>query len=189
MGISLCMIVKNEEDWIAGAVESVRSIVSEVIIVDTGSTDKTPERVRELGVNPLKFQWKDSFAEARNVSLAQARDAAGQNAVCWLKSQVPARVENTCCVSGVKGAGVTEPRKGRDGALEFGIDRFGGDYRNFETVPNAIGKTCADACWADQRCRAWTYARPGYQGPARCWLKDRLTMPRRVPCCVSGVVR
>ena len=39
MGISLCMIVKNEEDWIAGAVESVRSIVSEVIIVDTGSTD------------------------------------------------------------------------------------------------------------------------------------------------------
>ena len=74
MGISLCMIVKNEQDWIAGAAESVRSIVSEVIIVDTGSTDKTPERVRELGVNPLKFQWKDSFAEARNVSLAQARE-------------------------------------------------------------------------------------------------------------------
>ena len=74
MGISLCMIVKNEEDWIAGAVESVRSIVSEVIIVDTGSTDQTPERIRELGVNPLKFQWKDSFAEARNVSLAQARE-------------------------------------------------------------------------------------------------------------------
>src|SRR5215831_180269 len=74
MGISLCMIVKNEQDWVAQAVESVRSIVNEVIIVDTGSTDDTPERVRELGVNPLKFQWKDSFAEARNVSLEAARE-------------------------------------------------------------------------------------------------------------------
>jgi tetratricopeptide (TPR) repeat protein len=42
--------------------------------VDTGSTDQTPERVRALGLNPLKFQWKDSFAEARNFSLAQARE-------------------------------------------------------------------------------------------------------------------
>src|SRR3954468_23893036 len=65
--------------------------------------------------------------------------AAGQNAVCWLKSQVPARTENACCVSGIKGAGVQEPRKGRDGALEFGIDRMGGDYRNFDTQPDPNG--------------------------------------------------
>jgi len=111
---------------------------------------------------------------------------AGAPALCWLKAEVPARVQHDCCISGVRGAGVIEPPIS---SIEFSIDRVGGDYRNFETVPNAIGKTCADACWADQRCRAWTYARPGYQGPARCWLKDRLTMPRRVPCCVSGVVR
>jgi tetratricopeptide (TPR) repeat protein len=72
MGISLCMIVKNEEDWIEGAVQSVSSIVSEVIIVDTGSTDSTPDRIHALGVKPHKFQWKDSFAEARNVSLTEA---------------------------------------------------------------------------------------------------------------------
>src|SRR5438067_3384467 len=72
MGISLCMIVKNEEDWVEGAVHSVRSIVSEVIIVDTGSTDATPERIKAIGVNSFKFRWKDSFAEARNASLAQA---------------------------------------------------------------------------------------------------------------------
>src|ERR1700733_2906876 len=72
MGISLCMIVKNEEDWLEGAVQSVRSIVSEVIIVDTGSTDSTPSRIQALGAKALKSPWKDSFAEARNVSLAEA---------------------------------------------------------------------------------------------------------------------
>ena len=72
MGISLCMIVKNEEDWVDGAVQSVRSIVNEVIIVDTGSTDATLECIQALGVNSFKILWKDSFAEARNASLAQA---------------------------------------------------------------------------------------------------------------------
>ena len=50
-------------------------------------------------------------------------------AVCWLKSNVPARIQNNCCVSGVRGAGVVEPR---NGAIETSIDRFGGDYRNFD---------------------------------------------------------
>src|SRR5579871_2123111 len=75
MGISLCMIVKNEEDWVAGAVESVRSIVDEVIIVDTGSTDSTPDHIRSLGAKPINLKWTDSFAEARNVSLAQAHES------------------------------------------------------------------------------------------------------------------
>jgi O-antigen biosynthesis protein len=74
MGISLCMIVKNEEDWIEGAVQSVRSIVNEVIIVDTGSTDSTPERIQALADKSLKLCWNDSFAEARNVSLSKARE-------------------------------------------------------------------------------------------------------------------
>jgi glycosyltransferase involved in cell wall biosynthesis len=73
MGISLCMIVKNEEDWVSGTVESVRSIVDEVIIVDTGSTDSTPTLAQALGAKLLKYQWAESFAEARNVSLAAAR--------------------------------------------------------------------------------------------------------------------
>jgi PAN domain len=117
---------------------------------------------------------------------------AAQSAVCWLKSQVPARVENPCCVSGIKGAGVQEPRRGRDGATEFGIDRYGGDYRNFDTPPDPNGAACKAACEAENRCRAWTYVRPGYLGQgagARCYLKDRLRPPRRKPCCVSGVVR
>jgi tetratricopeptide (TPR) repeat protein len=73
MGISLCMIVKNEQDWLAGAVDSVRSIVDEVIIVDTGSTDATRERAKSLGAEVLTHPWGASFADARNVSLAAAR--------------------------------------------------------------------------------------------------------------------
>ena len=72
MGISLCMIVKNEEDWLPGAVESVRSIVDEVIIVDTGSTDSTASQASRTDAKLLKIQWEDSFAQARNASLAQA---------------------------------------------------------------------------------------------------------------------
>src|SRR5437016_5838146 len=72
MGISLCIIVKNEEDWIEGAVRSVRSIVNEVIIADTGSTDSTPSRVKALADKSLKLPWNDSFAEARNATLLEA---------------------------------------------------------------------------------------------------------------------
>lgn len=108
-------------------------------------------------------------------------------AMCWLKNEVPAREENWCCVSGVKGAGVMEPR---DGKVEFSVDRSGGDYRDLEVEKSPLGATCAAACEADDRCRAWTYLRPGYLGSQpRCFLKDRLTPPRRKPCCVSGVVR
>lgn len=112
---------------------------------------------------------------------------AGTSAICWLKNKVTARVENNCCVSGVRGAGVVEPRTD---SREFAIDRTGGDYRNFEISPDPTGQTCRAACEAEGRCRAWTYVRPGYIGPtARCFLKDRVKPPRRKPCCISGVVR
>ncbi len=108
-------------------------------------------------------------------------------AVCFLKSQVTARTEDNCCVSGVKGAGVLE-RKG--GPVEFSIDRTGGDYKNLDVATDPAGAPCEAACKGEDRCRAWTYVRPGYLGAsARCFLKEKLTRPRHKPCCVSGVVR
>jgi len=108
-------------------------------------------------------------------------------AVCWLKSQVPARVEDNGSVSGVRGAGVIEPRSG---PIEFSIDRIGGDYKSVELAPDPTGLACKAACEGEPRCRAWTYLRPGYAGPtARCFLKDKVKPPRRRPCCISGVVR
>jgi hypothetical protein len=109
-------------------------------------------------------------------------------AACWLKNRVPPRTEDKCCVSGVRGAGVVEPRKG---PIEFSIDRSGGDYKNFDVPAQSTdGAACRAACEADNRCRGWTFVRPGYIGPAaRCYLKDSITQPRHKPCCISGVVR
>jgi hypothetical protein len=108
-------------------------------------------------------------------------------AICWLKSQVPARTADSCCASGVKGAGVTVPR---DASNEVGIDRTGGDYRSLDVPADPSGHVCKAACEADNRCRAWTYVRPGYHGPnARCFLKERVRPPRHKPCCISGVVK
>src|SRR5260221_12956410 len=69
-------------------------------------------------------------------------DVAG-GAVCWLKSNVPARVQDNCCVSGVRGAGVVEPR---NGAAETSIDRAGGDYRSFELQSGDSDDECQAAC-------------------------------------------
>jgi hypothetical protein len=113
-------------------------------------------------------------------------DAAG-GALCWLKNSVPPRVQEDCCVTGVRGAGVVEPHsKG----METSIDRFGGDYRNFELKGDEGDEACKAACTADNKCRAWTYARPGYVGKAaHCFLKKEIKPPRRKPGFISGVVR
>ena len=108
-------------------------------------------------------------------------------AVCWLKNSVPARVQNNCCVSGVRGAGVVEPR---NGAVETSIDRFGGDYKSFDLKSSEGDDACKAACAADKQCRAWTYARPGYAGKeAHCFLKKDIKPPRRKAGFTSGVVR
>jgi hypothetical protein len=108
-------------------------------------------------------------------------------AACWLKSSVPARVPDSCCVSGVRGAGVVEPR---NGAVETSIDRFGGDYKNFDVKASDGDDACKAACAADNKCRAWTYARPGYAGKeAQCFLKKDIKPPRRKAGFTSGVVR
>jgi PAN domain-containing protein len=110
-----------------------------------------------------------------------------ENAVCWLKNAVPPRVESYCCVSGVRGAGVIEPR---NAAIESSIDRFGGDYRSFELKSGEGDDACKTACTEDNNCRAWTFARRGYAGKdARCFLKKEIKPPRRKPGFISGVVR
>jgi hypothetical protein len=58
------------------------------------------------------------------------------NAICWLKSRVTPRVAATCCVSGVRGAGIIQLNSG---PIEFAIDRSGGDYRHFELPPDPAG--------------------------------------------------
>ncbi len=113
--------------------------------------------------------------------------AAAPEAVCMLKNSVPPRVGNACCVSGVRGAGVVEQRTG---AVEMSTDRSGGDYRSFELKAAEGEAKCQETCEGDNKCRAWTYARPWYSGKdARCFLKSQVKPPHRKPGFTSGVVR
>jgi PAN domain len=108
-------------------------------------------------------------------------------ALCWLKNTVPARVQDNCCVSGVRGAGVVEPR---NRVVETSIDRAGGDYRSFELKGSDSDEVCKAACTAENKCRAWTFARAGYVGKEpHCFLKKEIKPPRRKAGFSSGVVR
>ena len=71
--LSVCMIVKNEEAFLPACLESVREVADELVVVDTGSTDRTVEIAREHGAQVHHAEWADDFAAARNVSLAHAR--------------------------------------------------------------------------------------------------------------------
>lgn len=70
--LSLCMIVKNEAQWIAQALTSVKDLVDEMIVVDTGSTDDTVALAIKCGANVSHFAWCDDFSAARNASLDRA---------------------------------------------------------------------------------------------------------------------
>ncbi|ANE47644.1 hypothetical protein SY83_16655 [Paenibacillus swuensis] len=78
--VSLCMIVKNEENILPRCLESVCDVVDELIIVDTGSTDQTVEVAKRYGARVFEFEWIDDFAAARNYAFQQAT----QEYILWL---------------------------------------------------------------------------------------------------------
>lgn len=71
--VSLCMIVKNEEDVLARCLDSVKDLVDEIIIVDTGSKDRTKEIAHTYTDNVFDFVWIDDFAAARNFAFSKAK--------------------------------------------------------------------------------------------------------------------
>ena len=72
MDLSLCTIVKNEEATLPRTLDSVKDIVDEIIVLDTGSSDRTREVARDCGATVYSFEWCDDFAAARNESLKYA---------------------------------------------------------------------------------------------------------------------
>ncbi|MDD5722993.1 MAG: glycosyltransferase [Syntrophales bacterium] len=70
--VSLCMIVKNEEQNLPRCLMSALPVVDEMIIVDTGSTDRTRDIAKAFGARVYAFEWTDNFSEARNCSLSKA---------------------------------------------------------------------------------------------------------------------
>jgi tetratricopeptide (TPR) repeat protein len=70
--LSLCMIVKDEEEMLPRCLAAAQAAVDEMIIVDTGSTDRTVEIAESFGATVLHHEWNGSFSDARNVSLDAA---------------------------------------------------------------------------------------------------------------------
>lgn len=70
--ISLCMIVKNEERVLARCLDSVVSLMDEIVIVDTGSTDRTKEIAAHYTDKIYDFTWIDDFSAARNFAFSKA---------------------------------------------------------------------------------------------------------------------
>lgn len=70
--VSLCMIVKNEEAYLKQCLHSVKGIIDEIILVDTGSNDHTLSIAEKFGAKIYSYEWNDSFADARNFSISKA---------------------------------------------------------------------------------------------------------------------
>ncbi|MEH2363465.1 tetratricopeptide repeat protein [Nostoc sp.] len=69
MKLSLCMIVKNEAATLPKCLNSVRKVVDEMVVLDTGSIDRTPNIAQQLGAKVYHFKWCNDFSAARNAAL------------------------------------------------------------------------------------------------------------------------
>ncbi len=67
--IGLSMIVKNGAEMIRPCLESVRGVVGQIVIADTGCTDNTCEIARDFGAQIISVPWENDFAKARNAAL------------------------------------------------------------------------------------------------------------------------
>jgi CubicO group peptidase (beta-lactamase class C family) len=104
----------------------------------------------------------------------------GPKARCWLKSTIPPRSANACCTSGAKLSSATLL------TVEGQRNRAGSDLRSFRLTHPDVD-ICRAACGADTNCKAYTYVKPGVQGPdARCWLKSAVPAAVASDCCTSG---
>ncbi|MES2643976.1 MAG: glycosyltransferase [Myxococcota bacterium] len=70
--LTLCVIARDEEQMLPGCLASVRGIVDEIVVLDTGSVDDTARIARGAGATVVPFVWADDFAAARNAALAAA---------------------------------------------------------------------------------------------------------------------
>lgn len=90
ISLSLCMIVKNEEDVLARCLDCVRVIADEIIIVDTGSVDATKQIARQYTNKVYDFVWTDDFSAARNFSFQKAT----MDYILWLDADDVISPEN-----------------------------------------------------------------------------------------------
>lgn len=69
--LGLCMIARDEADFIKPCIESVKDITDEIVVIDTGSADQTPAIAEELGAKVYNYKWDNSFSRARNFAMSK----------------------------------------------------------------------------------------------------------------------
>ena len=67
--LSACLIVRDEQEMLPGCIASIRDVVDEVVVADTGSRDATVRLAEEAGAVVIHHAWRDDFSAARNAAL------------------------------------------------------------------------------------------------------------------------
>ncbi|VTR91657.1 family 2 glycosyl transferase : Glycosyl transferase OS=Singulisphaera acidiphila (strain ATCC BAA-1392 / DSM 18658 / VKM B-2454 / MOB10) GN=Sinac_0358 PE=4 SV=1: Glyco_trans_1_2: Methyltransf_24: Glyco_transf_4: Glycos_transf_1: Glycos_transf_2: TPR_7: TPR_6: TPR_10 [Gemmata massiliana] len=172
--VSLTMIVKNEEHHLGACLESVRDLVDEAVVIDTGSTDRTVEIARSFGCVVGEFPWVDHFAAARNAALDRATgdyafwmdaddrlDAANRDklrtVLAGLSGANEAFVMKCLCVGDRPGAGATAVDHVR---LFRAHPAHRWTYRVHEQILPALRASGAEVKWSDVSVRHVGYVDP-----------------------------
>jgi hypothetical protein len=136
-------------------------------------------------------QWRGTGPVCAGSCVAGEREVKRQSTNYVAEGEPPF---GAYCYSGTKAlcctadAGPGAPPPSFGGWAGANIDRPGADFANFD-LNGAFPSDCRDACARDGRCQAWTFVKPGVQGPkARCWLKSSVPPPQPNTCCVSDVM-
>lgn len=98
MKLSLCMIVKNEQEVLARCLDCAVKFADEIIIVDTGSTDQTKSIAHKYTDKVYNFEWCDDFSKARNYSFSKA----GGDYIIWLDADDIVTTENISKINQLK---------------------------------------------------------------------------------------
>jgi len=116
--LSLNMIVKNEERHLARCLSSVKDVVNEIVIVDTGSTDKTIEIAESFDSKIFHFDWVDDFSAARNFALSKctcdwvlyldADEELNKNSIAELLNKISGEPAGISCIVRSLGSDLTQ---------------------------------------------------------------------------------
>ncbi len=129
--LTVCVIAKDEEKFISRCLTSIRSLAAQIVLVDTGSTDRTVEIAKELGAEVHYFKWNDNFSDARNAALEHAR---GDWVLCLDADEELPESEHPKMVEAISNP---EAIACRVPLINCGLNEVGGSYvpRLFRNAP------------------------------------------------------
>jgi len=95
--LTVCLLTRNEEATVGRAIGSISGLADQIVVAETGSTDRTAEIARTLGAEVVPFAWDDDFAAGRNFAIAQARG----DWIFWLNADEELTPESRAPIAGL----------------------------------------------------------------------------------------